>query len=278
MSGAAKSLNDCGCILVGGHTCEGPDLSLGFAVNGALPPNATALLKAGAAGASSIGAGLALVLTKPLGTGVVLAAHMRGDARWGSPGGICRGWGRLLEGRVRSRDGAIGGLGSGGPETRRCRWMVWCRLMRVESQGLGTREFGTGPRARAPPPHSCPAPAALFGRGTWVKATTDSMCVSNAAAVPVLRAHGVRACTDVTGFGLAGHLSEMLKGGQAAVDLRVADIPALPVSVGTRTEEGGRSAKGGGRFAGSSRREIPWWKHGKLSIGLGGAEDLGGFR
>jgi selenide,water dikinase len=51
---------------------------------------------------------------------------------------------------------------------------------------------------------------------------------SNRAAVPVLRAHGVRACTDVTGFGLLGHLREMLGEDGLCVRLRGDALPALP--------------------------------------------------
>jgi len=39
----------------------------------------------------------------------------------------------------------------------------------------------------------------------------DSMQQSSAAAAEVLRTHGATACTDVTGFGLLGHLVEMTR-------------------------------------------------------------------
>jgi selenide,water dikinase len=74
MAGAAQVLNASGCVLVGGHTGEGPEMSLGFAVNGVAPRNSV-MRKGGMA------VGNVLILTKSLGTGVVLAAEMRGKAK-----------------------------------------------------------------------------------------------------------------------------------------------------------------------------------------------------
>ena len=65
-------------------------------------------------------------------------------------------------------------------------------------------------------------------RARWLDAAINSMRLSNSAAVPVLCAHGVTACTDVTGFGLAGHLGEMLRASGVGAALDPAALPALP--------------------------------------------------
>jgi len=77
MAGANEVLREAGCALVGGHTSKGAELALGFAVNGLVP--AAAVLRKG-----GLKPGDGLILTKPLGTGTLLAADMRGKAkaRW----------------------------------------------------------------------------------------------------------------------------------------------------------------------------------------------------
>jgi selenide, water dikinase len=64
-------------------------------------------------------------------------------------------------------------------------------------------------------------------RSVWVDAAYASMVQSNRAAVRVLRGHGVHAATDVTGFGLAGHLQEMLSASRVGAAVHVADVPRL---------------------------------------------------
>ncbi|UQF39158.1 selenide, water dikinase SelD [Vagococcus lutrae] len=54
-----------------------------------------------------------------------------------------------------------------------------------------------------------------------------SMTLLNKYAVEHMHEHAVSACTDVTGFGLLGHLLEMLSDGQQAV-LWQSEIPYLP--------------------------------------------------
>jgi selenide,water dikinase len=55
------------------------------------------------------------------------------------------------------------------------------------------------------------------------------MQLSNRAAMPCLIAHGATACTDLTGFGLLGHLVEMTK--PSGVDAEL-DLAALPLLAG----------------------------------------------
>jgi selenide,water dikinase len=137
MTGANEVLRAAGCALVGGHTSEGAELALGFAING-LVARAAALRKGG------LEAGDALILTKPIGTGTLLAADMRGKAK-----------------------------------------------------------------------------------ARWVMAAIAHMVHSNGSAAEILHRHGAHAATDVTGFGLLGHLVEMVRASDVDVTLAVERVPLL---------------------------------------------------
>ena len=137
MAGAVAALTEEGVTLVGGHSAEAAELSVGFTVAGAAGERI--LAKGG------LTAGQHLVLNKPIGVGVVLAAAMRARAA-----------------------------------------------------------------------------------GQDLLAAIDQMDQSNAAAVGILTAHGATACTDVTGFGLAGHLSEMTRAAGMGATLWLDAIPCLP--------------------------------------------------
>jgi selenide,water dikinase len=67
-----------------------------------------------------------------------------------------------------------------------------------------------------------------LARASWLQAAIASMRASNAAASRILRDHGVVACTDVTGFGLAGHLLEMLRASHVGAVLYLDQVRALP--------------------------------------------------
>lgn len=138
LAGALFEFSQVGCRLAGGHTLQGPELSVGFVVNGIPEEGEPSLDKHGGQ------PGDALVLTKPLGTGVVFAAHMQ-----------------------------------------------------------------------------------LRARGEEVEAAVNAMLQSNATAARIALLAGVNACTDVTGFGLAGHLQEMLSPELSAC-LNLSSLPVLP--------------------------------------------------
>ena len=65
----------------------------------------------------------------------------------------------------------------------------------------------------------------LAAHGRWIEAAIEPMLQPAQTASRILREHGARACTDVTGFGLVGHLVEMLEASGASAEL---DLNALP--------------------------------------------------
>jgi selenide,water dikinase len=79
--------------------------------------------------------------------------------------------------------------------------------------------------------------AAMAGaaRPEWLDDALTLMQQSQAPVVEILAAHGCRACTDITGFGLLGHLGEMLASAAAPEALRVEliaeAIPSLPGAI-----------------------------------------------
>jgi selenide,water dikinase len=145
MSGAVSVLNEAGCALVGGHTGEGQELALGFAINGLVDEKLAGVMTKG-----GMRPGDVLILTKPIGTGTLFAAHAR-----------------------------------------------------------------------------------LQAAGRWIDAALESMQVSNRAAVPCLIAHGARACTDLTGFGLLGHLLEMTRASRVDAELELGALPILDGALDT---------------------------------------------
>jgi len=110
MTGAVEVLNAAGCTLVGGHTGEGQELALGFAINGLVEVTPQGELQ-GVMRKAGMQAGDVLLLTKPLGTGTLFAAHALGLAR-----------GRWIEAALRQMEQIQSGRGpnAAGP---------WCTLL-----------------------------------------------------------------------------------------------------------------------------------------------------
>jgi len=66
----------------------------------------------------------------------------------------------------------------------------------------------------------------LKAKGRWIDTAIQSMLLSNQAAGICMHHHGATACTDVTGFGLLGHIVEMTRSSGKSVEL---DLNAMPV-------------------------------------------------
>lgn len=82
-----------------------------------------------------------------------------------------------------------------------------------------TKALGTGILATA-------AKAEMFLDG--FAAAIDSMKTLNKTAAAVLRNFEVHACTDITGFGLLGHLSEMVAASKVQAKVSSRLLPLLP--------------------------------------------------
>jgi selenide,water dikinase len=65
-------------------------------------------------------------------------------------------------------------------------------------------------------------------QGRWIDAAIASMLVPNQTAARLARTHGATAATDITGFGLLGHLVEMLRASGTMARLNLDAVPTLP--------------------------------------------------
>jgi selenide,water dikinase len=138
LAGGLEEFRRMGATLVGGHTIEGPQLTIGFTMV-ADQGDENPLTKSG------LRVGDRLILTKPIGTGVLLAAHMQA---------------------------------------------------RCEAE--------------------------------WMESLLPTMLLSNRDAASLVDDFDISGLTDVTGFGLAGHLLEMLRASNVGSVLELEALPLLP--------------------------------------------------
>ena len=146
--GGFDKLREAGVALLGGHTVQDPEIKFGYAVTGAVDPKRILTN-------TNAEPGDRLILTKPLGTGIV----------------------------------------------------------------------GT---------------AIKFGRASTDlidRAVEQMRTLNKAAAEAIVNVDGVHACTDITGFGLAGHASEMAAGSNVTIDIDVERLADHSWRVGNRVAE-----------------------------------------
>jgi selenide,water dikinase len=120
------------------------------------------------------------------------------------------------------------------------------RLMTIDRANPGdqlilTKAIGTGVVATALKGGQAPEDV--------ITAAVASMTLLNAGASQAALQAGVRAATDVTGFGLLGHLFKLARASGVSA---VVDHAAVPLIEGTRT------AARAGHMPGGSRRNLEW--------------------
>lgn len=119
---------------------------------------------------------------------------------------------------------------------------------RVGDRLLLTKPIGTGVIATALKQGAAPADA--------IAAATASMTALNDGAAAAAADTGVRAATDVTGFGLLGHLAQMLTASGVAADIWAGAVPRLPGA--RRLAEQGHVPGGTQRNLAAARAATTW--------------------
>lgn len=64
-------------------------------------------------------------------------------------------------------------------------------------------------------------------RGEWIESAIAGALRSQRDAASILRSHQATACTDVTGFGLAGHLFDLINHSNVNADILFEEVPIL---------------------------------------------------
>ncbi len=90
----------------------------------------------------------------------------------------------------------------------------------IGDQLVLTKPLGTGVLLAAHMQAAC--------RAEWWTPLVESMLLSNQLAAEVAAKRGIRSATDVTGFGLAAHLLEMLKSSGLSAEVSLGTLPLLP--------------------------------------------------
>ena len=138
LRGGYSKAAEAGCLIAGGHTVDDPEPKYGLSVVGTVEPGKQ-VTNAGAR------PGDVLVLTKPLGTGIITTAGKQG----------------IVDAEV-------------------------------------------------------------------MKGAVTTMSTLNRAAAEAMGKVGVHSATDVTGFGLMGHLKSMVRGSKVTAEVRLGQVPVLP--------------------------------------------------
>jgi selenide, water dikinase len=91
----------------------------------------------------------------------------------------------------------------------------------------------------------------------WVESAVEAMATLNAEAAAAARACGAHALTDVTGFGLLGHLHEVCEASGVGAEVDAAAVAALPGAL--QLAAGGEAEAGGSRRNAAEAERFTAW-------------------
>ena len=143
----------------------------------------------------------------------ILGQVMRGGAQVAGQAGCFVAGGHTIDDPVPKYGLAVVGLADPARLLRIDRAVPGDQL--ILTKAIGTGVVATAVKYGTPPPDV-------------VRAAVEEMTLLNAGASEAALAAGVRAGTDVTGFGLLGHLHRMLAASGAAARIQAHGVPLLP--------------------------------------------------
>jgi len=203
LAGGLSKMIEANCTVIGGHSIRDEETKFGYSVTGLIHPRRIYQNEGAKPGDK-------LILTKALGTGVISTAIKKGKAE--------PAW---IEAAIQSMTTL----------NKKAAEVIMNAAATTEHVGMGAL---ARPVEQISTAHSHPAATTELGMPHFslplreVGASTDGIEQPEARSPKPDPALQINAMTDITGFGLIGHLREILLASQVSAKIEATKIPSLP--------------------------------------------------